>query len=493
MMDRRNFLNAGILTAAGALIVPARAAEAPATLSLSLNRSAQGPLVPRDFVGLSYETQQLETPDFFNAHNRPLVRAFRDLAPAGILRIGGNTSEFSWWKERPGDKQPPRIERPIKPGQPRSDLSYAVTPAAIDALKGFLHATNWRCIYGLNLGNGIPADLAREAAYVQWRLGKRLVAFVIGNEVDVFSSHLRDPKSWSPDTYLAEWLAAAHAITTVSPDARFILPDVAYKLDWLTTIADRWASIKNPPRIEALSHHFYKGSPYDPRVKPDRLLLRSTRESQEGKLTSDAARKMGVAYRMTEGNTAFHGGKPGVSDSYVAALWAADYMLQLMSLGYSGVNLHGGAGPAVANSVGGLAGEKMLPDAQPRPRPFYTPIGNMDGQVQPQPVYWGMKFAGLFSGARMRTVQLDAQGLNVVAYSADTAQGTLLAILNKEIDTDVRLPLPRHQSVATLSGPSLDSREARLDLTSRSVPAGAVDIVRSSATIVRLSKVVAAI
>lgn len=58
MMDRRNFLNAGILTAAGALIVPARAAETPATLSLSLNGSAQGPLVPRDFVGLSYETQQ---------------------------------------------------------------------------------------------------------------------------------------------------------------------------------------------------------------------------------------------------------------------------------------------------------------------------------------------------------------------------------------------------------------------------------------------------
>ena len=49
------------------------------------------------------------------------------------------------------------------------------------------------------------------------------------------------------------------------------------------------AHTQNPPRIEALSHHFYKGGPNDPRIKPDRLLLRSTREAQEGKVTSDAA------------------------------------------------------------------------------------------------------------------------------------------------------------------------------------------------------------
>ena len=94
-----------------------------------------------------------------------------------------------------------------------------------------------------------------------------------------------------------------------------------------------------------------------------------------------AADKMGVRVRMTEGNTCYRGGKPGVSDVFAAALWSADYSLLLASNNYSGVNLHGGTGKSVANSVGGsLPGDVMLKDAgatpeqiASRPHPFYTP------------------------------------------------------------------------------------------------------------------------
>src|SRR5260370_16050760 len=102
--------------------------------------------------------------------------------------------------------------------------------------------------------------------------------------------------------------------------------------------------------------------------------------------TTDSAtaadNKMGVRVRMTEGNTCYRGGKPGVSDVLAAALCAADYSLLLASNNYSGINLHGGTGKSVANSVGGfLAGDVLLKEngesperIATRPHPFYTRI-----------------------------------------------------------------------------------------------------------------------
>ena len=58
----------------------------------------------------------------------------------------------------------------------------AIEPVAIDRLAGFLDATEWQVIYGLNLGTGTPARDAEEASYVAKTLGSRLLFFQIGNE-----------------------------------------------------------------------------------------------------------------------------------------------------------------------------------------------------------------------------------------------------------------------------------------------------------------------
>ena len=93
---------------------------------------------------------------------------------------------------------------------------------------------------------------------------------------------------------------------------------------------------------------------------------------------------------MTEGNTCYRGGKPGVSDVFASSLWAADYSLLLASNGYSGVNLHGGTGKSVANSVGGsLPGDSILKthgataeQIAARPHPFYTPIATFGSEYR---------------------------------------------------------------------------------------------------------------
>ena len=126
-------------------------------------------------------------------------------------------------------------------------------------------------------------------------------------------------------------------------------------------------------------------------------------------IATAAAGKIGARVRMTEGNTCYRGGKPGVSDVFAAALWSADYSLLLASNDYSGVNLHGGTGKSVANSVGGsLPGDALLEangetpeQIAAHPHPFYTPIATFGSDYTLEPVAYGLKFAGSFSGGTL--------------------------------------------------------------------------------------------
>ncbi len=47
------------------------------------------PRIPDNFIGLSYETNELTTPSFFSPDNASLIEQFRTLSTNGVLRIGG--------------------------------------------------------------------------------------------------------------------------------------------------------------------------------------------------------------------------------------------------------------------------------------------------------------------------------------------------------------------------------------------------------------------
>src|ERR1035441_5189795 len=63
----------------------------------------------------------------------------------------------------------------------------------------------------------------------------------------------------------------------------------------------------------------------------DALLRPDPHVPQVASVVRDAASRLNTAWRMTEGNTCYRGGKPGLSDVFAASLWAADYMLLLAS------------------------------------------------------------------------------------------------------------------------------------------------------------------
>jgi hypothetical protein len=481
MLTRREFLATTAFTVAAAHLHVQD--KGKVQVALGIPTEATGPHMPSDFVGLSYEVQQLADASFFSAQNGGLIREFKALSSTGVLRLGGNTSEFAYWKPTSNSPEPEHPAAREVTGEPKAQY-YAVTGEAIRNLSEFLQATGWTCVYGIGMGTNTPARAAEEAVFVAETLGSRLQYFQIGNEADLFDRHLRDPKTWSAKTYVEEWLTLARAIAARVPGAKFGMPDVAGKISWLSEIADQWSSIQAPPRVTTLTHHYYFGGPAtNPDVNVPNLLKPATMQKVQNtaNVATAAASKIGARVRMTEGNTCYRGGKPGVSDVFAAALWAADYSLLLASSGYSGVNLHGGTGKSVANSVGGsLPGDALLQangetpeQVAAHPHPFYTPIATFGSDYLLEPVAYGLKFAGLFSGGTLLKTELSARlqaaGVNAAAYAAKLIGGhTSVIILNKDAVADLELELDFGRGLSgvmeteTLHAPALDSREAHI-------------------------------
>ena len=191
-----------------------------------------------------------------------------------------------------------------------------------------------------------------------------------------------------------------------------------------------------------------------------------------------------MPYRMTEGNSCYRGGKPGFSDVFAASLWSADYILKLASLGYSGVNLHGGEGQMVANSLGGtLPGEELMADPKaPHPRPFYTPIADIDGKYFAEPVSFGMRFAQQFAGATLVGLDFDPGKVNATAYAAKMPDGkTIVAMINKDATKDLELTLSGWRVAERLTSESLTSTTVKLGAVAgkgMTVPAASAAILR---------------
>jgi hypothetical protein len=468
-MNRRAFLIHASAAAAAAVCSRTSGAQATSGVSseLTLTEAPQAHQVPLTCTGLSYELAQLTDPTFFSASNRDLVAYFRLLSPHGILRLGGNTSEFCWFKASATSPEP-------KLHLPPGDLSanwmphrlFAVTPEAIEALSGFLRATGWRLIYGLNFGNSTPERAATEAAYVASKIGNRLEYFQIGNEPDLYqkASNQTRPPGWGFADYVREWTGFAEAISARVPGARFGGPDVAASSDWVTRfsaeVPQRLAS-----RLVALTGHYYaEGPPNDPRVTIQRLLSGNPHIATETSQIEKAAHATGRTYRMTEGNSCYRGGKPGMSNAFAAALWAGDYMLQLATLGCAGVNLHGGRSAFLTAGLGGhTPGMEVAKTPQAMHSGFYTPIfTEPDMPVVAMPIFYGMLLANQFAGGTVLNVEGQLHGVNATAYAASHEHGLTVAIFNKDESKAVEISIrpPRKVRTATawrLQAPALDS------------------------------------
>src|SRR5579872_5227924 len=110
-MDRRTFLRLSA-TGCAALHLPFvfAGSNPSASVRLALRPDRLGNKIAEDFTGLSYESAQLGNPHFFSGENSDLAGFIQQLGKSGVLRIGGNTSEYCYWTPDSGKADNPNSE-----------------------------------------------------------------------------------------------------------------------------------------------------------------------------------------------------------------------------------------------------------------------------------------------------------------------------------------------------------------------------------------------
>ena len=437
-MNRREFLAALAASAATSSLRCSAQSVAQESPSLTIGVAQPHSTIPDEFVGLSYESAQLANPDFFSKKNHALIRLFRDLAPHGNLRLGGGSSEYTTYSDnapsgpRPFEVFGPDTSKTIKQGTITSSL-------ALQNLCEFLDEVNWSCLYGLNLGQGTVENAVSEATAAHRILGPRLFAFQIGNEPDSFRRRFR-PATYGPEDFIAEWNRFHTAILSAVPQAKFAGPDISNKLPYLTAFAEE--AVKHPDVILLTSHYYAMGPASAPAATLQNLLSPdpklATLKRRDLHVIADAQQTAHLPYRMSEGNSCWDGGKPGVSDTFASALWCAGYMLQCAARGWTGVNLHGGGNG------------------------YYTPIaGAPSTGFTRRPEYFGMKFAQHFVGAQLVSATLNNADPLIDAFVFERDTKLELALINKT-DSSFACDLPSGVLSApalVLHGPTIDAKQ----------------------------------
>lgn len=505
-MNRRDFIRASAVAAAPAAAYPypqwsAHAATNPAaSLRLTLRPDRLGNKIPGDFTGLSYESAQLGNPNFFSGENTELAGFMRTLGASGVLRIGGNTSEYCYWTPNPtkqsnlpnlesmrtGDKANP-VAFGLTAGPDtghKAPASVSIAPQAIRNLRDFLDASGWRLIYGLNMGTGTPEDAAAEAAYVMDVAGSKLIAFQLCNEPDLFYRNEIRKADYDFAQFAAEWERFYQAIRVRVPKAAFAGPDTAYNTEWLVPFAKKFQH-----EAAFLSQHYYaEGPPTDPSMTIDRLLHPNRNLQAEFEGMQQVMHDFGLPFRLAETNSCYQGGKPGVSDTFASALWGADLMYQLASAGGMGINFHGGG------------------------YGWYTPIaGTRENGFIARPIFYGMLLFAQAGAGQLFETQLEhsEDAPLLTAYALRANSGAIkVAVINKNLDRAVRLaidpgqrvqratplrliaPRPDDTTDTTLGGAPVGASGAWSPTLQESVPlengVAAIDLPATSAALITL-------
>ena len=467
-MDRRRFLRSSVLASGAALCGRMGFAEAASTVAarVKLDAHKRGNPIAADFTGLSYETAQLGDPDFFSQANTELVGFVRRLGKAGVLRVGGNTSEYSYWSPGAAPREDAQTRREDQANVlPQAlavgpDLGHGpakarkITPEAVRNLRGFIDAIGWTLIYGLNMGTEDADTAAAEAEYVMRTMGDKLVAFQLCNEPDLFYRNGLRKSDYDFAQFAKEWQHFYETIRKKVPNAPFAGPDTAFNNEWLVPFAQQFKS-----EVAFLSQHYYaEGPPTDPSMTIERLLRPNPRLAAEFEGMAKTKAETSVPFRLTETNSCYQGGKQGVSDTFASALWGAELMYQLAAAGGVGINFHGGG------------------------YGWYTPIAGTvpDGFVA-RPIFYGMLLFAEAGPGHLIDAQIEGGGDDplLTAYGvlneSEPRNSVRAVVFNKHGDRFARVEIesgekPAFARVLRLTAPRLNDTT---DVTLGANPVGA--------------------
>lgn len=336
--------------------LPASATPGAATIAtVQVPSAASGPRVARSFIGLSIEYWAVgQDMGLGTAPDPLLARLVSGLGSGGgppTLRIGGRSTDESWWN--PSDRPQPQ------------GITYDITPAWLTAMRKLMLATRAQTLLGLNLELGRPsaaAAWARAAARVV--PARQFRGFEIGNEPDLFPifayygtrasaasvkagapalvRHYSRGSGYGLTQFTSEFRRSALAVRHVVPKARLIGPGLS-TLRWMGQLP-QFLNATTGLLSAVTLHRYAVQSCHSGGRRPTigtLLTSRATDQLAQRIVPYVAeARAQGLPFAVTEFNSIACKGRPGVSNSFGAALWGLDTLFAMANAGVSNVDLH---------------------------------------------------------------------------------------------------------------------------------------------------------
>jgi hypothetical protein len=411
-----------MLCAAAALPFAPSCARAAEGVTITIDPGARLRTVPADYMGLGYEISSVAVKGLLAGGNHTYVQLVKNLGPRGVIRIGGNTSDFSRY-----DAHGTAVSAP---------KASVVTEANLRELRSFLDAIGWKLIWGLNLGSDKLDNAVEQAQAVAGIMGDKLIALEIGNEPDLFVNQGHRPRPYDFAMWLADYRRYKAAIRAVLPRVAFAGPDLAGSVDWMEQFA------RQESDIALLTAHHYITGQANPAATLETLLAEERKYQSSLARFQAASSAAGKPWRMCETASFSGGGKAGVSDTFAAALWVLDYLFVLSTFGCAGVNMETGV-----NHLGRIS--------------YYTPIGDdLQGRYSAAPEYYGLlAFAQAGKGETV-AARCEAGGVNMTAYAVRQSGNSLcLVLINKdqarEANVAVNGVTARNARMMRLTAPSL--------------------------------------
>ncbi len=331
-------------SASGAYRDPVSPSTASSAVAVKVDPSAVQRRIPANYLGLSIEYWALanyagENP---GAINPVLVRLIRNLLPrnGGLLRIGGVTTDKTWWPVR-GVPQP-------------KGVNYALTKHRVQVAGALAQATGSRLIMGIQFEADSTTVASAEANAMMANIDRsRLAAFELGNEPELFGNPNFGwytvngqpvpgrPPGYDLPTFTQDFAHIASALPTRVP----LAGPSSNISSWATPLSTFLSGVSHLGLVTLHRYPFQAcfASPSDP-VYPtmSRLLSPAASVGQASGIVPfvAAAHASHLPVSIDEMNAVSCGNPPRVTNSFGLALWVVDALFADAAVGVDNVEVH---------------------------------------------------------------------------------------------------------------------------------------------------------
>ncbi|KAI1399198.1 glycoside hydrolase family 79 protein [Hypoxylon fuscum] len=405
----------------------------PISVAVSSIANSANAIQPLDGF-ISYSIEFASFPDF--AGNKSIPNDFSNNlldnigSIAGIkpyIRVGGNTQDYAIYNS----------ELTIALNGTYNLTRSADYPTTIEIGPAYFESySTWPDVkfsHGFNLGGNHDdrqwETLLETAALACKAIGKdKLYLWEYGNEPDLFATSAQGPvraSNYNESDYVAEWLNGTRAIRGVlqenCPDLLgndtygYLAPSFGGTDAHLKAPRTWTDGLDEDGDIKLFSSHNYISGAESLGVTLQGTLMNHTNTalSAAAHVAENRTITPGIPYILGETNSLYRQGRPGLSNSFGAALWAVDFAVYCAAVGIGRVHFHMGTDYRYAS---------------------WQPVETNKTTVGTKAPYYGNVAAAAFvgpSGTSIAQLELgsDASAETDVAYAAYSAQGALARIL----------------------------------------------------------------